>query len=293
LENENKDQPAAKPVPPPPSLWVRFVGKIESKLQERKAKKAAETPVDRAARITATATVWMAAFTAVLVAVGILTLYVLKTQLKEMHEGGIDTHNLAEAAGDAANAATDQADAAQQFSDTAEDINNRISDAVDQLQTAAQNTKTTINNAQNAFREEQRAWVGLGPFRVDHFDDKEPFVLILPWVNSGKTPAIQAETAVSYQFTTSRPTGPQEGHKYIFQKASAIAPQGVYATTVRNADVPPRFAAITDGTLWMVFAGKFRYHDVHSQTVHTTSFCLLYDRTTKQMVFCDSGNDMD
>jgi hypothetical protein len=103
LENANESQPAAKPVPPPKSSWVRLVGKIEGKLQQRKTKKAAETPVDRAVRVTATATVWMAAFTAVLVAVGILTLCVLRNQLKEMHEGGADTHDLAVAAKNQAN----------------------------------------------------------------------------------------------------------------------------------------------------------------------------------------------
>jgi hypothetical protein len=99
LPNENESQSASKPASKPEGWWVRFVSKIEGKLQQRKTKKAQETPVDRAARITANATVWMAAFTAVLVLVGIGTLCILKNQLHEMHTGGLDTHDLAVAAG--------------------------------------------------------------------------------------------------------------------------------------------------------------------------------------------------
>jgi hypothetical protein len=56
-------------------------------MKERAAKKKQETATDKAARITATATKWMAVFTFVLAFVGVGTLLVLKNQLKEMHSG--------------------------------------------------------------------------------------------------------------------------------------------------------------------------------------------------------------
>jgi len=64
---------------------------IKAKLQKRALQKKEETPADKAARRTATATVWMALFTFVLAVATIRTLI-------EIHEGGIDTHNLAAAA---------------------------------------------------------------------------------------------------------------------------------------------------------------------------------------------------
>src|SRR5260370_622371 len=78
-------------------------------MDERAPKKQKEPPMDRAARITAKATVWIAFFTFVSVAVSVFTFLILKSQLREMHDGGIDTHNLAVAAGKQAEAARDQA----------------------------------------------------------------------------------------------------------------------------------------------------------------------------------------
>jgi hypothetical protein len=71
------------------SRWSRFISYPKRKFYERKAKKEKESPTDRAARITATATVWIAAFTVVLSVVGLGTLY-------EIYIGGSDTHDLAQ-----------------------------------------------------------------------------------------------------------------------------------------------------------------------------------------------------
>jgi hypothetical protein len=68
--------------------WIAY---LKRKVQERKATRENETATDRAVRITATATVWMAIFTLVLTFVGIVTLV-------QLIEGGQDTHDLAEAA---------------------------------------------------------------------------------------------------------------------------------------------------------------------------------------------------
>lgn len=74
--------------------WL--IGYVKRKMHERAAKKKEETAADKAARITTTATVWMAIFTCVLALITGGTLIILKNQLTEMREGGVDTHNLAE-----------------------------------------------------------------------------------------------------------------------------------------------------------------------------------------------------
>ena len=66
--------------------WAWLTGYVKRKMQERAAKKKQETPSDRAARITATATVWMAIFTFALVLVTVGTLVNLKIQLREMRD---------------------------------------------------------------------------------------------------------------------------------------------------------------------------------------------------------------
>lgn len=71
------------------SIWG--ISYIKRKFRERKAEKKDENPADKAARRTANATVWIAAFTIVLAVVGAITLY-------EVIAGGADTHDLAIAA---------------------------------------------------------------------------------------------------------------------------------------------------------------------------------------------------
>jgi hypothetical protein len=66
----------------------RLIAYIERKLHEREAKKKEERPTDKAARRTATATVWIAFFTVVLALVGAMTLI-------EVLVGGSDTHDIA------------------------------------------------------------------------------------------------------------------------------------------------------------------------------------------------------
>jgi hypothetical protein len=69
-----------------------FIAWMRRKLHGRGTKRENENPADRAARLTAKATVWIAAFTVIMALVGIGTLY-------EIVEGGSDTHDLAVAAG--------------------------------------------------------------------------------------------------------------------------------------------------------------------------------------------------
>jgi len=61
--------------------WSRVVAKVKRELHERKTRKKDESPADRAAKRTATATVWIAVFTVILACVGGFTLY-------EVIEGG-------------------------------------------------------------------------------------------------------------------------------------------------------------------------------------------------------------
>lgn len=95
---------------------------MKCKFQERRTKKENETPADRAARVTATATYWMALFTFVLAVVGVATLCVLRIQLKEMHEGGVDTHDLAVAASKQADRMKDLADRMKDQAEATHDL---------------------------------------------------------------------------------------------------------------------------------------------------------------------------
>ena len=83
-----------------------------------------ENPADRAARITANATVWLAVFTVVLAAVSSWTLY-------EIHAGGADTHKLAEAARDQAIQMKELAKAANVSANAADSASKTAKDSLD------------------------------------------------------------------------------------------------------------------------------------------------------------------
>jgi hypothetical protein len=92
VENADSRQSPDSPIAQPRQQWrARLIGYVKRYLHERKSKKETESPADRAARRTATATVWIAVFTVVLAIVGGVTLY-------EVVTGGNDTHTLAVAA---------------------------------------------------------------------------------------------------------------------------------------------------------------------------------------------------
>lgn len=117
--------------------WTRFVGYVKSQMDKRRSKTEQETPADKAARLTAKATVWMAFFTLVIVIVNLGTLWVLNKQLGEMHDGGIDTHNLAVAAGKQATWTQNLATNMQTQADRTEELADRMKDLADRTKTLA------------------------------------------------------------------------------------------------------------------------------------------------------------
>jgi hypothetical protein len=133
--------------------WTRFIRYIKRKRYQRKRKKEEETPTDKAGRRTATATVLMAFFTLVLVVVGIGTYLILKNQLREMHEGGVDTHELAVAAKAGADAAGKQADAAGKQVTSTHDLavaaKNQADAAKTQSDNAVKLAQAAIDQANN------------------------------------------------------------------------------------------------------------------------------------------------
>jgi hypothetical protein len=95
------EKPASTDAPvtqPRDGWWIRLIRYTKRKMDERTAKRQEETPADKAARVTANATVWISIFTLVSVGVSVGTYLILKGQLNEMHDGGVDTHTLAQQA---------------------------------------------------------------------------------------------------------------------------------------------------------------------------------------------------
>lgn len=99
MEQNEAGQSTNAPVNAPSRNWGgRLIGYIKRKRHERKAKKEKETSVERAARLTSQATIWIAVFTVAMAIFAGGTLY-------EVIDGSSDTHKLAQAAKDQSQAA--------------------------------------------------------------------------------------------------------------------------------------------------------------------------------------------
>jgi hypothetical protein len=143
------------------NTWRRLVRNVESKLEQRRTKKEKESSADRAARVTASATKWMAFFTFVLAATSVGTVWILRNQLTEMHKGGIDTHDLAVAAGKQADAAKAQSEQAKaQTKKMAESL--RKTDAL--IRIASEQAVATTKLVEAAKQQADTASAGLRPW---------------------------------------------------------------------------------------------------------------------------------
>jgi hypothetical protein len=259
------------------NFWRGFIRHIKTKMDERRAKKEKESSADRSARLTASATFWMAAFTLILALTNGLTIWVLI-------RGGSDTRDLVKASQDAANAASDQADAAQQFSDTAEDINNRLSDAVNQLQSAADNAKSSIKATQDALRLEQRPWLYISGMNLRPLTVHEPFAIEVWIYNSGKTPGTPISAPVFITVGDDKINKLQDIPAPHVNQLGMIFPDTRYGPDVLLSTVNGGTRVVREGDieaynakpskLWVYVYGRLEYRDTFG-VKHTTSYCAV------------------
>jgi precorrin-2 methylase len=188
--------------------WTRLISYVGHKVEERNTNNEQETPSDKATRVTATATKWMAIFTFVLMLITGGTLLILMSQLREMHEGGIDTHALAVSAGQQAVASGKQADATGKQAGNTKDLVDRMKDQTDQTKiiaaqalVLAQAAKVSADAARqqsitntNQLELSQRPWVSAnfavyGPLVFDR--DGGHINILVTIRNTGHSPAIR------------------------------------------------------------------------------------------------------
>ncbi len=253
----------------------RSVEYIKFKFQERQAKKQNEPSQDRAAQRTANATYWIAAFTLISVAVNIGVFLVLRSQLNEMHDAGVDSK--------------------------------RLIDANVKLASAAQKS---ANTADENLIATQRAWVGSIDAAIIKSPNMTPIKGTVSYVNSGKEPARILASAMEYLYTRNewddgtavnaiiqhqqeclnissivgfRFAWPTSGFtSYLIHFPEGHIPQkGVVGWTDR----------ISQGEDLLAVQGCIVYEAF--KTIHHTAFCYFFDGKTSDMAhlnICTVGN---
>lgn len=161
---------------------MRFRDYIKAKWVARVANLQAESAADKASRRTAVATVWMAIFTFVLTMVNVGTLWILSKQLKEMHDGGVDTHKLAEAA-------VNQAAWTQRLATSSGNQVEQMKSQADQTKIIAKQALLQATTARQSFEAEARPYVGVRGVVYKRDDSTHTFDFGWLLQNSGRIPA--------------------------------------------------------------------------------------------------------
>jgi hypothetical protein len=292
--------------------WIGFVGYVKRIAKERRAKKEQENSTDRAARRTAWATIAIAFFTLVQVGVGLVTWKVLNGQLKEMHDGGVDTHTLAQAADTQAKKMSDVSTAADKIREAAQNMvgeDERIADnAKETLETNNRNAQATLaasnKQAKDAldaaiaqYKLDERAWIGIGSFRSVQFGKGQSWKVDVDIFNSGKTPALQLEQASEFGVELGFPVKnvPTDWFASMqFTPAEAIPPQGRYTI---HAEIPEQvisqvYDAVKSKDRTIYIYGGIRYKDISGGDGYTEYCFLMSDPDKSDLAFCNSHNEM-
>lgn len=277
--------------------WTRFIGYAKRKMNERRTKKQQETSADKASRITATATAWIAFFTLVSVLVNGGMFYVLKQQLKEMHDAGTDTHNLAVAAGVQADAARVAANAAK---------------------SAAETASAAMKQSEETFITEQRPYLvaAIPDFNQTSIVGNQAITANITFVNIGRTPARKIIRNIKMSpyhasdrkafirfinglFANLRDKDRKDRSEIaITQDAEVdVAPQANQFSTNSAITIPPEDVTALAvekgqdvGKVALFYVGVASYTDAFG-TPYKTEFCYFYVGTNlKVWHVCDNHN---
>jgi len=261
--------------------------------------------------------------TVVIAAATVVNLLVAAAMWKEMHSGGIDTHNLAVAAAtqttnthDLAVAAKTQAEKMKSMSDAAENMvvqEQRIADnAMRAIDLTTKQSKDALDATVNNFRRQQRAWIApTNAYFTSEIAKGAPLSWEVQYRNTGKSPALDVHPIYTIQQVPGSKFEDNTFNEFIeadeaSNSCKRLEPKP--GSDVAYSDQPDPYKLIfsnhltgwvkddvpTGGTaivLQMCFAYKTM------DEVHRTSFCYFYragvSPANKQMNICTAGNHAD
>lgn len=280
--------------------WTRLIGYIKRKVKDRRAKKQRESTAEKAARRTAWATVWIAFFTFVSIAVSSGTLWILKLQVKEIHDSSSDTHALAQAADTQAKKMTDVSSAADKIRQAADNMvaqDQRIADNAQKAMDASnRQSKAALDATIAASTLDQRAWIAIGAYQVTQFD-KDIMKFDIEIRNSGKTPALGVSEGAKEGSNFSLDPGPQENWfmGLPLVPAEAIPPGGshIIHMAIGSDVIGQIYDSVKSKASRLYVVGRIKYTDISRKVDGLTEYCLFMSDPDKlALSFCGAHNDM-
>jgi hypothetical protein len=187
---------------------------------------------------------------------------------------------------------------------------------VDSANAAKDTSKTAVDSikkSRDAFRDDQRAWLGMVGEHVSQFERGKPIGITVEFFNSGRTPARKVYVHTMMTLSAKPLTGPGTMQKLklasaVFQPVESVAPQGHYEMVIgkpfavgqviseeESATVKlaiSHFDDIQSMKQIVYFYGELSYEDVSDRS-HLTQFCVfISDPDSKSVGICPEFNEL-
>jgi hypothetical protein len=166
-------------------------------------------------------------------------------------------------------------------------------------------------DTREAFRQEQRAWVGVVDGETIDFAATRPWFVKLTFLNSGRTPARNVRVSRLYRTTTAPILGPPVADikDLEFRPAHSIAPQSKFVQFIGGSmsdtraepgysshatqELIDRYDAIKSRRLFLYYYGIVKYDDIFGRHWETQYCIFLANPHTGAIAFCDTFNDLN
>lgn len=245
--------------------------------------------------------VFYVAFVGLLGAAG--TVRVMTLTLQEIHDGGADTHQLAFQASLQSRNMRSVSDAADKIRQAAENMvkqDTRIADNAQKAMDASNRQNKAALDATIATSQlDERAWVGIGNFRITQFEKGKSLKVDIEIFNSGKTPALQTEQVSGFGYELGfpvriPPSAWFNGSTKPFIPFEAIPPQGRYSihSEIPEETISQLYDPVKSRDRTIYVFGEIRYKNI-SGASGDTEYCLfMSDPDKPDLAFCNAHNDM-
>ena len=226
--------------------------------------------------------------------------------LKEIRQGGTDTHELAVQAKNQANRTKDVADRALEQAKATNELAReakRSADAAVTNSKAAQETAITGQRnlvlAERVLFVQERPWIGLENFTAV-IESGKPITITVAFHNFGRSPAFDVEILNSCSYDI-QPELVFEGRYALVQRTGSISimmPNASRATDglTCGLNLTPQQSSLVETGMKRIFMfGQIRYRDSinTANPSHTTKFCGVWNQKTRQVNDCSGSQSAD
>lgn len=244
---------------------------------------------------------WMIRFTGVIafaaVVQGVIAYYqwtamsdqlaIMDNQLREIREGGKDTHELAVSA-------KTQADSTKAVADSTLAQVEATNKLAKEAKRSADIAGMSLTASKKLSEEDRRAWVSVESVREIKPQIGKPLLFSVSFKNTGKTPGKRFSVIVSREITDKDREPTLEDRDIPRRSYGIIPPNGGYVANLYVIDNVTKEIndLLNSGKIIVYFYGKVTYDDIFNKP-HWTTFCSRFIPGEGRFANYEKHNDID